>query len=42
MVPIAALFLSAAFEGFRFHPLTWAGIVVSVAGNVLILRTERA
>ncbi len=42
MVPIVALFLSAAFEGFRFHPLTWVGIVVSVAGNVLILRTERA
>jgi drug/metabolite transporter (DMT)-like permease len=42
MVPIVALFLSAAFEGFRFHALTWVGIVVSVAGNVLILRTERA
>ena len=42
MVPVVALFLSAAFEGFRFHPLTWAGIAISVAGNVLILRTERA
>jgi drug/metabolite transporter (DMT)-like permease len=42
MVPVVALFLSAAFEGFRFHPLTWVGIAVSVAGNVLILRTERA
>jgi drug/metabolite transporter (DMT)-like permease len=37
MVPVAALFVSAAFEGFRFHPLTWVGIAVSVAGNLLIL-----
>jgi drug/metabolite transporter (DMT)-like permease len=41
MVPVVALFVSAAFEGFRFHALTWAGIAVSVAGNVLILRTAR-
>jgi drug/metabolite transporter (DMT)-like permease len=41
MVPVVALLLSAALEGFRFHPLTWAGIAVSVAGNVLILRTDR-
>jgi drug/metabolite transporter (DMT)-like permease len=38
MVPIAALLVSAAFEGFSFHPLTVAGIAVSVAGNVLALR----
>jgi drug/metabolite transporter (DMT)-like permease len=38
MVPILALFISAAFEGFRFHALTWAGIALSLAGNVLILR----
>jgi drug/metabolite transporter (DMT)-like permease len=42
MVPILALLLSAAFEGFRFHALTWVGIAISVAGNVLILRTGRA
>jgi drug/metabolite transporter (DMT)-like permease len=42
MVPVVALFLSAAFERFSFHPLTWAGIGVSVAGNVLMLRTGRA
>ena len=42
MVPILALLLSAAFEGFRFHALTWVGIGVSVAGNVLILRIDRA
>jgi drug/metabolite transporter (DMT)-like permease len=38
MVPIVALVVSAAFEGFRWHPLTWIGIAVSVAGNVIILR----
>jgi len=42
MVPILALLLSAMFEGFRFQPLTWLGIAVSVAGNVLMLRTDRA
>ena len=42
MVPIVALLLSAAFEGFRFHVLPWVGIAISVAGNVLILRTARA
>lgn len=38
MVPIVALVVSAAFEGLRWHPLTWAGIAVSVLGNVIILR----
>lgn len=38
MVPIVALLLSTAFEGFRFHALTLAGIVLSLAGNVLVLR----
>jgi drug/metabolite transporter (DMT)-like permease len=38
MVPIVALVISALFEGFRWHALTWAGIAVSVAGNVIILR----
>jgi drug/metabolite transporter (DMT)-like permease len=42
MVPILALLLSAMFEGFRFQALTWAGVAISVAGNILILRTERA
>jgi drug/metabolite transporter (DMT)-like permease len=40
MTPIVALVVSAAFEGFRWHPLTWIGIAVSVAGNVLILRRD--
>ena len=38
MVPIVALMVSAAFEGFRWHALTWIGIAVSVAGNVVVLR----
>jgi len=38
MVPIVALVVSAAFEGFHWTALTWAGIAVSVAGNVIILR----
>ena len=38
MVPIVALVISAAFESFRWHALTWLGIAVSVAGNVVILR----
>lgn len=38
MVPIVALVVSAVFEGFRWHPLTWVGIAVSVFGNVIILR----
>ena len=41
MVPVVALFISAAFEGFRFHVLTWAGIGLSVAGNVLVLQRQR-
>ena len=41
MVPIVALVLSAAFEGFRFHALTWAGIALSLAGNVLVLGKSR-
>ncbi len=41
MVPVVALVLSAVFEGFRFSALTVAGMTISFAGNVLILRTER-
>lgn len=42
MVPIMALVISAAFESFRWHLLTLAGIAVSVLGNVVILREKRA
>jgi drug/metabolite transporter (DMT)-like permease len=42
MVPIVALLISAAFESFRFHPLLWIGVAVSVVGNIVILRTPRS
>jgi drug/metabolite transporter (DMT)-like permease len=38
MVPIIALAVSAVFEGFHWQLLTWAGMAVSLAGNVLVLR----
>jgi hypothetical protein len=37
-----ALIISAAFEGFHWQGLTWAGVAVSVAGNVVILRVRAA
>jgi drug/metabolite transporter (DMT)-like permease len=40
MVPIVALAVSAAFEGFRWHASTLLGIAISVAGNVIVLRTR--
>ena len=40
MVPIVALVISSIFEHFRWHPVTIVGIVVTVAGNVLILRRK--
>ena len=42
MTPVVALFVSAAFEGLRFHALTWVGIAISIAGNVLILGSARS
>jgi drug/metabolite transporter (DMT)-like permease len=38
MVPIVALVVSAVFEGFQWHVLTFVGIAISVAGNVIVLR----
>jgi drug/metabolite transporter (DMT)-like permease len=38
MTPIVALVISAVFESFAWHALTWLGIAVSVAGNVIILK----
>lgn len=38
MAPVVALFVSTLFENFSWHPLTAAGVVVSIAGNVLVLR----
>ena len=37
MAPVVALFVSTLFEGFIWHPLTAAGVAVSVVGNVLVL-----
>ncbi len=42
MVPIVALVISAAFEDFRWQALTAIGIAISVLGNVVILREQRA
>ena len=38
MVPIVALVISAFVEHFRWQPLTFVGIAISVLGNVIILR----
>lgn len=40
MVPIVALLISSVFEHFRWHAVTIAGIAVTVAGNVIILRRK--
>jgi drug/metabolite transporter (DMT)-like permease len=40
MTPMAALALSAAFEGFVPVAPTWLGVALAVAGNVLILRPQ--
>ena len=41
MAPVVALFVSTLFESFLWHPLTAAGVTVSVAGNVLVLGGKR-
>lgn len=38
MTPVLALVVSALFEGFRPVLLTWLGVLLAVAGNVLILK----
>jgi drug/metabolite transporter (DMT)-like permease len=38
MVPIVALLISSAFEGFHWQALTLVGVAVSFAGNVVMLR----
>ena len=40
MVPIVALLISSIFEGFTWQALTFVGVAISVAGNVLVLRKE--
>ena len=41
MVPIMALFISTFFENLAWHSLMVAGIAISVAGNVLVLRNAQ-
>jgi len=41
MVPIVALVISAAFESFAWHVLTFVGIAISVMGNMVVLREKR-
>lgn len=40
MVPVIALFISAMFEGFHWQLATWIGIVLSLVGNVIVLRRK--
>jgi drug/metabolite transporter (DMT)-like permease len=40
MTPVVALAISGVAEGFRWGPLTWAGVAVVVAGNVVMLRSR--
>jgi drug/metabolite transporter (DMT)-like permease len=42
MVPIVALIISSVVEGFNWQVLTFAGVAVSFAGNVLVLRKASA
>ena len=40
MVPIAAVIVSILWEGLRLQALTWFGIVVSLAGAWMTLKSE--
>jgi len=42
MTPVIALVISAVFEGFVPVAVTWLGVALAVAGNVLILRPRLA
>ena len=41
MVPVVALMISTVFENLAWHPLMIVGMLVSVAGNVLVLGDPR-
>ena len=41
MVPVVALAISSIFENLAWHPLMIAGMLVSIAGNVLVLGDPR-
>src|SRR5512137_1700402 len=40
ITPVVALAVSGVAEGFRWGPITWAGVAVVVAGNVVMLRAR--
>ena len=40
-IPIVALLFSALFEGLRWHPSLVAGILLCLAGNVVVLRGRK-
>jgi drug/metabolite transporter (DMT)-like permease len=40
-IPIVALMISTVFESFQWHPATFAGLLLCLSGNVLILRRGR-
>ncbi|WP_171160732.1 DMT family transporter [Usitatibacter palustris] len=42
MVPVLALVISSVFEGFHWQLLTFAGVLVCIAGNAIILRRFEA
>ena len=37
-VPVLALLLSTLFEGYTWRTETWIGVVLAIAGNVVVLR----
>jgi len=41
-ITIVAIVLSSLFEGLRWHPATFVGVALSVAGTVLVLRCKAA
>ncbi|HVU24111.1 MAG TPA: EamA family transporter [Opitutus sp.] len=41
-IPIVAVLLSTLFEGLRWHAVTFAGVALCLAGNVLVLRGKAA
>ena len=41
MVPVVALVISSFFERFDWHALTFVGIAILVAGNIVILRERQ-
>ena len=42
MTPVVALAISGAVEGFRWGPVTFLGIAVVVAGNLVVLQGRQA